>query len=122
MILELMLLQISEPQQNVTLMEQLYTSCGKAEATKLEPSGEPAEVVADVVVTRCEIFIPKAYDEFIVNFRNRPEVKSFEADGNKSYLNYDLVRPQLMDRLRHTLHGIAVAQVVEVRAARGSKK
>jgi hypothetical protein len=117
---QLLLAADPEPVALPNISLGLYTSCAKVEAKALEPSGEPATVVAEVVVSKCEPLLGPAYDEWITMFRERPEVKSFESNG-RTYVNYAQVKPQVLDSMRSALRKVALEAVVETRAARARR-
>jgi hypothetical protein len=103
------------------LSRELYETCAEVAAKDLEPSGEPAETIAGVALQKCEPAVEPAYNDYIAWFRQKPEVASFEANGRR-YVNYDEVKPVIIQKLHSSAREKAIAAIVELRASNAGKK
>jgi hypothetical protein len=103
------------------LSRDVYDTCAEVVAKDLESSGEPADTIAGVALMKCEPALEPAYNDYIAWFRQQPEVASFEAEG-RNYVNYNEVKPQILEKFRSNAREKAVAAVVEIRAAKAAKK
>lgn len=102
----------------VQMPSKAYVECVKTAAIKLEPSEEPANVIAEVAVNECEGMTSAVVEQLVVDARNSPEVRAAEEREHKQFVVSDDYRSDLLTGIRKLARQDALTAAVEARAQR----
>jgi len=105
----------------MTSASKTYLDCVERQAAQLEASGESAELIADVALTKCESLLPAVVDQLIADVRNSPEVRAFEEREHRPFIVDQNLRNDFWHDAKRLARQEALAAVVEARARRKRK-